>query len=127
MSVFFFSFMGAVFGGLTVAIGAFGAHALKDVLNQYGLSLWNKAVFYQAVHSLTLLTLPLFSDIMTPRAIGITGLMFISGVMLFSGSLYLLAVTGVKAFGAVTPLGGIAFIVGWVWLSSALFKAAFLS
>ena len=125
MSVYFFAFLGAILGGLTVALGAFGAHALKPYLDSYGVIVWNKAVFYQAMHSLALLCLPLFSEIMTPKALNITGYMFMLGILLFSGSLYLLAVTGIKILGAVTPLGGVAFIIGWVWLAIALYKAAF--
>lgn len=127
MSVYFFAFMGAILGGLTVVLGAFGAHALKDILDSYGVGVWNKAVFYQAMHSLALLSLPLFADIMTPKALNMTGYMFIVGILLFSGSLYLLAVSGVKILGAVTPIGGIAFITGWIWLAVALYKVAFRS
>ncbi len=127
MSVYFFAFMGAILGGLTVALGAFGAHALKDILDSYGVTVWNKAVFYQAMHALALLSLPLFSDIMTPKAMNITGYMFILGILLFSGSLYLLAVSGIKILGAVTPFGGVAFIVGWVWLAISLYRATFNS
>ncbi len=129
MSAYFFAFMGAVLGGLTVALGAFGAHALKPVLeawdNSYGLIIWDKAVFYQAMHALALLSLPLFSEIMSPKALNVTGYMFIAGSILFSGSLYVLAISGIKALGAITPIGGTAFVIGWAVLAIALYKAAF--
>jgi len=129
MSVYFFAFIGAVLGGLTVALGAFGAHALKPYLeawdNSYGLIIWDKAVFYQAMHSLALLSLPLFSDIMTPKAVNITGYMFIAGTLMFSGSLYVLALSGIKILGAITPIGGTAFVIGWAVLAASLYKAAF--
>ena len=131
MSVYFFAFMGAVLGGLTVALGAFGAHALKPILeswdNSYGLIIWDKAVFYQAMHSLALLSLPLFSELMSPKALHITGYMFIAGTVLFSGSLYVLALSGIKILGAITPIGGTAFVIGWAILAFALYKAAFTS
>ncbi len=119
--------MGAILGGLTVALGAFGAHALKPYLDAYGVTVWNKAVFYQALHSLALLALPLFSEIMSSKAISITGYMFIVGVLLFSGSLYILALSGIKILGAITPIGGLAFVIGWIWLAFALYQAAFRS
>ncbi|MEA3286771.1 MAG: DUF423 domain-containing protein [Candidatus Marinimicrobia bacterium] len=131
MSVYFFAFMGAILGGLTVALGAFGAHALKPYLeawdNSYGLIIWDKAVFYQAMHSIALLSLPLFSKIMSPKALNITGYMFIAGVLLFSGSLYVLALSGIKILGAITPIGGTAFVIGWIVLAFSLYKEAFRS
>jgi len=125
MSPYFFAFMGVIFAGLTVAFGAFGAHALKNVLDSYGQIIWQKAVFYQAMHALALLILPGLSNIITPKTLQITGWLFIVGMILFSGSLYILAVSEKKYFGAITPLGGIAFILGWIWLAIPLFKAAF--
>lgn len=131
MSVYFFAFWGAIIGGLTVALGAFGAHALKPYLetweNSYGIIIWNKAVFYQAMHALALLSMPLFSKIMTPKAISITGYMFIVGVVLFSGSLYVLALSKITILGALTPIGGTAFVIGWAVLAFSLYKAAFRS
>ncbi|MCF7823740.1 MAG: DUF423 domain-containing protein [Candidatus Marinimicrobia bacterium] len=127
MSPIFFAFIGAVFAGLTVALGAFAAHALKAILDSYSQSVWEKAVFYQAIHSLALLILPTMSHLMTPKTLQITGYLFIAGIFLFSGSLFVLAVTGRKYLGAITPFGGIAFILGWTWLAVSLFKAVFHS
>jgi uncharacterized membrane protein YgdD (TMEM256/DUF423 family) len=127
MPATFFAFMGAVFGILTVALGAFGAHALKTTLDSYGLGIWEKAVFYQAIHSLLLLILPALSNYLTPKELNISGYLIIIGILLFSGSLYILAISGKKYFGAITPIGGVAFITGWSWLAYALFKATFRS
>ncbi|NQT61380.1 MAG: DUF423 domain-containing protein [Candidatus Marinimicrobia bacterium] len=125
MPATFFAFMGAIFGILTVGLGAFGAHSLKNILDSYGQSIWEKAVFYQAIHSLLLLILPGLSNYMTPKELNISGYLIIIGILLFSGSLYILAFSGKKYFGAVTPIGGVAFIAGWSWLAYALFKATF--
>ncbi len=127
MPATFFALMGAIFGMLTVGLGAFGAHALKTILDNYGQGIWEKAVFYQAIHSLLLLILPGLSHYMTPKELNISGYMIIIGILLFSGSLYLLAISGKKYFGAITPIGGVAFIAGWSWLAYALFKATFRS
>lgn len=124
MSAYFFAFWGAVFGGLAVVLGAFGAHALKQVLDSYGLAIWEKAVFYQAVHALALLLLPGFADQIGLKAASFTGGFFIAGIILFSGSLYLLAFTGKKYLGAITPIGGVSFIIAWAWLAVSLMKVA---
>jgi len=127
MSATFFAFIGAIFGILTVALGAFGAHALKSILDSYGQGIWEKAVLYQAIHALLLLMLPSLSNYMTSKELNIVGYMIIIGVLLFSGSLYILALSEKKYFGAITPIGGVAFITGWSWLAYALFKAGFRS
>lgn len=95
-----------------VALGAFGAHGLKDRLSPYALDIYNKAVFYQMVHALALLALSRPSACPRPTAWAFT-----LGIVFFSGSLYLLALTGVKAWGAVTPVGGLLFLVGWARLA----------
>jgi uncharacterized membrane protein YgdD (TMEM256/DUF423 family) len=127
MPATFFALIGAIFGILTVGLGAFGAHALKSVLDSYGQSIWEKAVFYQAIHSLLLLILPGLSSYLTPKELNVSGYLIIIGIFLFSGSLYILAISGKKYFGAITPIGGVAFIVGWSWLAYALLKATFRS
>jgi len=127
MSTLFFAFIGAIFGLLTVALGAFGAHALKTVLDSHGQSIWEKAVLYQAIHALFLLILPSFSSVLSAKDLNTSGYLVIAGIILFSGSLYILALTGKKYFGAITPIGGVAFVAGWSWLAYALFKATFRS
>ncbi len=106
----------ALLGGLGVALGAFGAHALKNTLDSYGQELWHKAVFYQMIHAAALLSMVLMR-MATPRLpLSPAFWSFVAGILLFSGSLYLLALTGVRALGAVTPFGGLAFLFGWGWL-----------
>jgi uncharacterized membrane protein YgdD (TMEM256/DUF423 family) len=102
----------AVSGFLAVALGAFGAHALRGLLDPRGLaSAWEKAVLYQLAHSVALLALGSSGNIARAPA-----WLFVAGITLFSGSLYLMCLTNVRAVGAITPLGGLCFLTGWVWL-----------
>ncbi len=110
----------AVSGFLFVALGAFGAHALREVLTEGAVETWRTASLYHAIHTLALGLVTLFLRNSTARPLRVAGWSFLSGVLLFSGSLYLLAVTGIRILGAITPLGGVAFLAGWV----ALFIAA---
>jgi uncharacterized membrane protein YgdD (TMEM256/DUF423 family) len=99
---------------LAVALGAFGAHALRATLEGRGmLDVWNKAVFYQFVHAIALLALALYGTINRGAC-----LLLMMGIFLFSGSLYLLALIPQARdwLGAVTPLGGLCFLAGWAWL-----------
>lgn len=97
---------------LAVGLGAFGAHALKETLATNAMTdVWNKAVFYQFVHALALLVL---AALPTPSRTAPA--FFVAGIVLFSGSLYLLALTNVKWLGAITPLGGLCFLAGWFCL-----------
>ena len=111
MSVALFR-IAAVLCFLAVALGAFGAHGLRSTLETRGmLEAWNKAVFYQFVHAIALLVLARCGNINRGAC-----LLLIVGVLLFSGSLYLLALTGLPWLGPVTPLGGLCLLVGWAWL-----------
>lgn len=103
--------LGATFAGLSVAFGAFGAHALKQRLTPDMLDIFHTAVQYQFYHSLALVLLGLF----VARTGSATGAAwaFTLGILVFSGSLYVLALTGMKWLGAITPIGGVAFMVGW--------------
>ena len=97
---------------LAVALGAFGAHSLKSTLELHGmLDVWNKAVLYHFVHAIVLLVLALYGT--TNR--GAWWLLF-AGILVFSGSLYLMALTSLRWLGAITPLGGLCFLGGWAWL-----------
>lgn len=97
---------------LAVALGAFGAHALKGILATNDTTeIWKTAVLYHFIHALVLLVLATLPA--TGRAV--SGL-FLAGIVIFSGSLYLLALTNVKWLGAITPLGGLCFLAGWLWL-----------
>lgn len=112
----------ALSGLLAVALGAFGAHALKNRLDEYAQSIYQTAVLYQFVHTLALLACALFMlFIGKSQALTVAGIAFILGIMIFSGSLYGLSLSGVRILGAITPIGGLAFIIGW----AALFIAAF--
>lgn len=107
----------AVLGFLGVALGAFGAHGLKEILADYGEEIWQKAVFYQMVHVLAILFVIILKFIkpelnVTPVLWG-----FFVGILLFSGSLYILALTNIKILGAITPIGGVAFLFAWIWLA----------
>jgi len=103
----------AAMGFLAVALGAFGAHGLKDLLARNGTgAIWEKAVFYHFIHAVMLFILAT----RTPVQSG-PWLSFFIGILIFSGSLYLLALTNVRWWGAITPIGGVSFIVGWLWLA----------
>jgi uncharacterized membrane protein YgdD (TMEM256/DUF423 family) len=97
---------------LAVALGAFGAHALKAALQSSGmLEVWNKAVLYHFLHGIALVALTLHAA--GNRA---TCFLFVAGILLFSGSLYTMALTNIRWLGAITPLGGLCFLAGWAWL-----------
>jgi uncharacterized membrane protein YgdD (TMEM256/DUF423 family) len=102
-------------GFLAVALGAFGAHALRGSLSPEAQDWWRTAVLYQGLHVAPLLALGLLPQ--PGRLAQAAGLAFIVGTLLFSGSLYLMSVTGLRWLGAVTPLGGLAFLAGWICLA----------
>jgi len=102
----------ATLGFLGVALGAFGAHGLKELLAEnQTTAIWEKAVFYHFIHAVVMLILAARQPLLRGA-----WLCFLLGILIFSGSLYLLAVTGVKWLGAITPLGGLSFLAGWVWI-----------
>ena len=105
--------LAAVLGAVGVALGAFGAHAMKDRLAAFGTAdIWEKAVFYQFIHTVMLCVLPGRQPF--PAAAWWS---FLIGIGFFSGSLYLLAATDIKWLGAITPVGGVAFLAGWIRLA----------
>jgi len=106
----------SIFGFLTVALGAFGAHGLKNILiSNNSTEIYNKAVLYQMFHTLALLLLGLIQQL--DKTINlIVGVSFILGIIIFSGSLYILSITNIKWFGAITPIGGTFFLIGWLSL-----------
>ncbi|AHN20442.1 DUF423 domain-containing protein [Lysinibacillus sphaericus] len=118
---------GALHGFLAVALGAFGAHALKDVVDEYGLSIWETAVQYQMFHATGLLVIGL---LMSSKLLGevkqlkLAGIFFNLGIVFFAGSLYVLAVSGIKVLGAITPIGGVLFLAGWVLIIVSALKHA---
>ncbi|MFO0932034.1 MAG: DUF423 domain-containing protein [Planctomycetota bacterium] len=115
---------GAALGGLTVAFGAFGAHALKDRLSAEQAVWFEKAVHWQGLHALALLAVALASARAPHRAWRVAGLAFVAGTVLFSGSLYAMALGAPRALGMVTPLGGTAFLVGWAAILVGARRAA---
>ncbi len=107
-------------GFLGVGLGAFGAHGLRARLSAEMLAIYQTGVLYHLVHAVALLGVGLLAARAPSTAATIAGWAFTAGVVVFSGSLYMLAVSGVRVLGAITPLGGVAFLVGW----AALFLAA---
>jgi uncharacterized membrane protein YgdD (TMEM256/DUF423 family) len=114
--------LGALGGFLTVALGAFGAHGLEGRLTAQAMGWWHKAVAYQGLHALALLTCGLLGLHTRHAALSVAGWAFAAGILLFSGSLYLLALSGERWLGAVTPFGGTAFLVGWGALAVAALR-----
>ena len=109
----------AVLMGLGVALGAFGAHGLKGRLDEYSMGVYEKAVLYHFLHALGLLIvsiLPRVGALAPSQTTWICGLL-LAGILLFSGSLYVLALSGITALGAVTPIGGLAFLAAWFLLA----------
>jgi uncharacterized membrane protein YgdD (TMEM256/DUF423 family) len=114
----------AVTLALGVILGAFGAHALRGRLDDYLMSVYEKAVFYHYIHALGALIvslMPRIGVITEHRAGQVCGLL-LAGVVIFSGSLYALALTGYRGLGAITPSGGLSFIAGWLLLAWALIR-----
>lgn len=103
----------AIYGFLAVGLGAFGAHGLKEVLAGHGTTaIWQTAVLYHLVHAAVLWAVAAHEPFRrTPW------FAFVAGITIFSGTLYILAVTGVRWLGAITPIGGVALLLGWVWLA----------
>ena len=113
----------AIFGGLSVGAGAFATHALRERLSERSLEIFETAARYQMYHALALLLVALLiSRAEFPQPLFVAaGWSFIIGVLIFSGSLYALSLTNIKVLGAITPLGGAAFIAGWGALAIAAF------
>jgi uncharacterized membrane protein YgdD (TMEM256/DUF423 family) len=114
-----FLLIGALAGFLAVALGAFGAHALRGRLSPEMLGVFETGVRYHMYHALAIVIVSLIMGRMDGWLIQTAGWAFTVGILLFPGSLYLLALTGVTVFGAITPLGGLAFLIGWACLAVA--------
>ncbi|NEO85618.1 MAG: DUF423 domain-containing protein [Spirulina sp. SIO3F2] len=115
----------AILAGLGVAAGAFGAHALKDQLTEKALATFETGVKYQMYHALALFGVAILLnqvETVSTNLLTTTGIAFIVGIAIFSGSLYALSFTGIKIFGAITPIGGVALLVGWGCLAGAALK-----
>ena len=108
-------------GGISVILGAFASHALKGKLSDRALEIWETGTKYQMYHALALILVALLLSRLTSDStpLVVAGYAFIIGVVLFSGSLYALSLSGIKWLGAITPLGGVAFIIGWTCFAIA--------
>lgn len=118
------SAVAAVLLSLAVMLGAFGAHALRGRLDAYSMGIWEKAVFYHFVHALGLLIVSVLARLgaVSAPAAGWASALLAAGIVVFSGSLYALALSGVRVLGAVTPLGGVSFIAAWLVLAVCLLR-----
>ena len=115
----------AILLACAVALGAFGAHGLRARLDAYSLSVYEKAVFYHFIHALGILLVALLArtNTITDEGASRVAWLLLIGILFFSGSLYALAVSGVRMLGAITPIGGVAFIAGWALLAYEAFRA----
>jgi uncharacterized membrane protein YgdD (TMEM256/DUF423 family) len=118
-----FLIAGSLFCMLSVALGAFAAHGLKKHLDEYALGIFKTASEYQMTHGLALIAVAIL--LKWGVKVSVSGWLLIAGIALFSGSLYLLAVTGIKWLGAVTPIGGMCFIAAWAVLVVKIYKHSF--
>ena len=117
-----FAALGAASGFIGVAAGAFGAHGLKARLTPELLAVFDTAARYQMIHALALLAVAWAISRWPGRAAVASGWCFVAGTLIFSGSLYLLALTGMRGLGAITPVGGVLFLLGWLLLALAAWR-----
>ncbi|MGG3476307.1 DUF423 domain-containing protein [Peribacillus frigoritolerans] len=117
-----FIILGALNGFIAVALGAFGAHGLEGKIPDKYLETWQTAVQYQMFHAVGLLVIGLLAGKIASPLINWSGWLMLIGIILFSGSLFVLSVTQIKVLGAITPLGGISFLVAWVLMIIAAYK-----
>lgn len=117
--------IGAFLLALAVGMGAFGAHGLRNRLDVYSMSVYERAVFYHFIHALGILLVALLARTGAVSAVGQarTGWLLLIGIVVFSGSLYALAISGARILGAITPIGGLAFIAGWLILAFEALRA----
>jgi uncharacterized membrane protein YgdD (TMEM256/DUF423 family) len=115
--------LGAALAGVAVAAGAFGAHGLRDRLAPDMLAVFETAVRYQMYHALALLGVAWATTRWPGSSAAIAGWLFVAGIAIFSGSLYVLALSGVRWLGAITPIGGLCFLVGWGVLAWTIAKS----
>jgi len=117
-----FVILGALLGGLSVAAGAFGAHALRAQLTPRMLEVFETGVRYQMYHALALFAAACMIQQTDAPSAQVAGWAFVLGTLLFSGSLYAMALTGARGLGMITPIGGVVFLIGWVALALAALK-----
>ena len=112
----FFLTVGAISGGLAVLLGAFGAHLLKQMISPEMLEVFKTGIQYQFYHTFALLAVGILMYIKPAKTLKWCGYLFIGGILIFSGFLYLLAITGIKPLGMIVPIGGIMLVAGWICL-----------
>lgn len=115
--------LGAIFMALAVLLGAFGAHGLKNVLSPDMLAIYKTGVEYQFYHALGLLLIGVTSTKFDSKWIRWSAILLVTGIIIFSGSLYALAISGVKVLGAITPIGGLSFVAGWICMAVGIAKS----
>lgn len=119
----FFIFAGSISAFLAVGLGAFGAHILKSKLSQEMMEVYQTGIHYHIFHSLGLILIGIIAYwISQSPLVNWSGGLILAGIIIFSGSLYVLSITGIRTLGAITPIGGVAFIVGWLLLAYAALK-----
>lgn len=109
--------LGAIFAFLAVGLGAFGAHALKESLTPHYLAIYHTATDYQMWHAIGLIIIGVLYQQTPSSLLRKAGWFMLAGIIIFSGSLYTLSLTGIKILGAITPIGGVAFLVAWLLLA----------
>jgi len=114
--------IGALMAGIGVAVGAFGAHGLRPILSEKMMAVFETGVRYHLVHALAMLLAGLSAHSFRHRAFVRAGWSFLVGILIFSGSLYTLALTDIRTLGMLTPLGGLAFLLGWGFLAGGYWK-----
>jgi len=118
-----FVVLGAFFGFLGVALGAFGRHALESKLSERALAQWQTASQYQLLHAVVLTAVGIWLLQGGPKLLEKAGVFLAGGTVIFAGSLYALALTGVKVLGAITPIGGAGFLIGWALIGRAGYRS----
>lgn len=120
----FYLFLGSINAGLSVILGAFGAHALKNYITDELIKTFNTGVEYHFYHSFGLFIIA-FAFYLLPdsKLLKWSGRLMLTGILLFSFSLYVLSITGIRGFGIITPFGGIAFVAAWILLAIAIIKS----
>jgi len=118
-----FLILGALNALLSIALGAFGAHGLEGKLSEHMMDIYRKAVQYHMMHSLGLILVALLTERLSGTSlINWAGWVMLAGIIIFSGSLYVLSMTGISALGAITPIGGVAFLISWFLIILAAVK-----
>ncbi|WP_017862181.1 DUF423 domain-containing protein [Leptospira interrogans] len=113
----------SLFGFLGVALGAFGAHGLKSILSPEMLAIYETGNRYHLIHTIPPLILALTGHLNNNGLVWISSILFLAGILIFSGSLYILSVTGIKILGAIPPIGGISFLIAWAFLGFSVIRS----